>query len=116
VIDGVNYLASRLAWLYMTGVWPNGFVDHRDRNVGNNTWDNLRDATRQQNNANSAPRSALGVKGVYRSRGKYRAQITINGRYLHLGVFRSVVEAAEVYQAAAKKHHGEFAYEYPDVA
>ena len=40
-IDGVEYHAEDLAWVYMTGSWPARPVLHRDGNHGNNAWSNL---------------------------------------------------------------------------
>src|SRR5688572_15965797 len=51
-VDYVEYVAARLAWLYMTGEWPSHEIDHRDQQKLNNKWDNLRPATRPQNASN----------------------------------------------------------------
>src|SRR6266446_8705973 len=74
---GINYKiykAHRLAWLYMTGKWPKNFIDHINRDPSDNRWENLREATRSQNQINSkVPSSSkLGIKGIrLRSYGKY---------------------------------------------
>ena len=39
--DGVEYRASRLAALYMTGKLPKRALNHRDRNNSNDAWENL---------------------------------------------------------------------------
>jgi hypothetical protein len=108
-IDGVVYFASRLAWLYMTGEWPRGEVDHKDVNPSNNEWGNLRDATRQQNQANTKPWGKTGLKGVYRIGDKFLASIRHSGRLRRLGRFSTAVEAAVAYEDAAKSAFGDFA-------
>ena len=52
VVFRKQFLASRLAWFYMTGEWPKYTIDHIDRNTLNDRWDNLRDVTYQVNNQN----------------------------------------------------------------
>jgi Demerecviridae HNH endonuclease len=108
---GGSHLASRLAWLWMTGDWPAGFVDHKDTDPTNDRWDNLRMATNTQNNANTkTPRhNTTGLKGVSRSRSRYRASITVKDKSVHLGVFNTPIEAHAAYCRAAEALHGEFA-------
>lgn len=60
-IDGKYYTVSRLAFLFMTGKWPEHFADHIDGDMHNNKWANLRDATREMNAANN-PRSRAQAK------------------------------------------------------
>jgi hypothetical protein len=108
--DGKMYLEHRLAWLYMTGSWPDNEVDHRDLDKSNNAWSNLRPATSSQNKAN---RKAQGKypKGVtfHRPSGLFRAEAQRNGSRFYLGYFRTAELAHAAYCAAAPKIHGEFA-------
>jgi hypothetical protein len=114
-IDGRNYKAHRLAWLYVTGTWCRPMVDHRDRNRANNRWSNLRRATASTNAANRGrPRTnASGFKGVHRRRdtGQWRAQIWKDGRARYLGQFATPQAAHDAYVRAARELFGEFAGE-----
>lgn len=94
---------------------PHGLeVDHRDHDGLNNRRDNLRLATRSQNNANASrrgsdPTSAFRGVSWARHDQRWRAQITAAGRHIYLGNFVSEVAAARAYDAAALTHFGPFA-------
>jgi HNH endonuclease/AP2 domain len=111
-IEGRQYGAHQLAWLYKTGKWCSAFIDHRDRNRSNNVWTNLRRATHSQNCANKSRHrnNRSGFKGVSRNEwGRWRASVVKNGQRHHLGYFATPQEAHAVYLAAARKLFGEFA-------
>lgn len=84
--------------------------DHRDRVRLNNSRENLRIATRSQNQHNRKLRvdSASGVKGVERACGRWKAYIVRNGRKCHLGAFDTIERAQEFRELAAEMLHGEF--------
>lgn len=65
-IDGRAYRVHRLAWLWMTGEWPDPECDHINTVKNDNRWFNLRKATRGQNaaNRNANSTSWTGQKGV----------------------------------------------------
>lgn len=114
---GINkrlYVEHRLAWLWMTGSWPKAEVDHIDGNRSNNRWDNLREATVQQNRMNTTGQRSRKnpYPGVYEhvhSKGKHCAQIKFNGEVLYLGMFDTPEDAYEVRKEAERKYFGEFA-------
>lgn len=108
-IDGVRYHEHRVAWLYMTGAWPEHEIDHIDRDPCNNQWTNLRAATHKQNAENSVqPLGTSKVRGVRWQRGGWSARITHHGREIHLGRFRCLDDAAEFRELAREMlftHH-----------
>lgn len=101
-IEGENWLLHRLIWLYMTGEVPER-IDHWDNDGVNNRWENLREATGSQNQAN-AKGPSISIVG-----GRYRAKITRNHYQRHLGMFDTYEEALAAYNFAANALFGEFA-------
>jgi hypothetical protein len=114
-VDGRHYMAHRLAWLYVYDEWPSEDIDHRDRNGQNNRIDNLREATRTQNNGNCTARKTnkSGFKGVSRyarsQRRPWVAFIQIDRKNQYLGCYATPEEAHAAYMNAANEHFGEFA-------
>lgn len=110
-IDGKNHKAHRLAYLIVHGFTPNA-IDHINGNPADNRIDNLREATIQENNRNTGKRvtNSSGYKGVYwkKQSQKWMAYITVTRKNIHLGYFTNPEEASAAYEAAAKKHFGEF--------
>jgi hypothetical protein len=104
-VNNRKYKAHRLAWLYIHGAWPNGGVDHIDRNPLNNAISNLREATQTQNMANVA---AAGCT-FDAAHDRFRAQIRSGGKNIYLGLFDTAEAASAVYQEAAKRIRGKFA-------
>ena len=95
---------------------PEGFeVDHIDGDGLNNQKHNLRLATSAENRWNSQKQlnNKTGFWGVGFDRRKkdrcFYARIKVNNKCIFLGHYRSATEAAMIYDAAAKKFHGEFA-------
>lgn len=106
---GANYRAHRLAWLYVYGVWPTHEIDHIDGNRANNAIANLRDVTRSVNHENlrrARSDSAHGFLGVSPFKGKWwKARITVNGKWQHLGTFKTPEEAHAAYLEAKRRLH-----------
>ena len=64
-IDGKKYLNHRLVFLYMTGCWPVGTVDHINRVRSDNRWENLRDVSQAINNLNKDAYGQSNSKHIY---------------------------------------------------
>jgi len=85
-------------------------ADHIDGNGLNNQKSNLRVCTNQQNSFNHKRGiNKSGYKGVGYVDGLVRARICINGKLIHLGMYKNEIEAAKAYDSAAIYYYGEFA-------
>lgn len=109
-IDGHQYLAHRLAWLYVYGDWPKHLIDHIDGNKSNNRIENLRDVPKHINQQNirtpykSSSTNTLGV--VWNKRDKqWYAVITTNKKKRHIGMFKNKEDAAMAYLEAKRESH-----------
>jgi hypothetical protein len=97
-VDGEQYAAHRIAWALHYGVDPYPhIVDHKEGVEEGNGINNLRLATRSENNYNIGMKSnnTSGHRGVsYRDdTKKWRAYINIGGQKKWLGVYDCVEEA-----------------------
>jgi hypothetical protein len=83
--------AHRVIFLWMTGRWPFGVIDHIDHDRTNNKWENLRDISAEENARNKALRSdnRSGQTGVRKSGTSWIAQIGDE----YLGSFESFEDA-----------------------
>lgn len=87
-------------------------IDHIDGNPFNNQRANLRFVTYQQNSMNRHKiNTKSGYKGVYLHKPSncFYAQIMINRKGIHLGMFKDPELAAKAYDLAARKYFGEYA-------
>lgn len=107
MVDSRLYLAHRLAWVYLYGVWPDKELDHINGKRSDNWRSNLREATRAENRQNSIvrPDNTVGFLGVSPDRSKYRAQIGVDGAIIKLGRFDTPEQAHQAYLAAKAKFH-----------
>lgn len=112
-IDNKNYQAHRLAWLYMTGKWPKGEIDHRDLNRGNNRFYNLRDVSKSinQHNGKAYKNNKKQLKGIcwLKANKKWMAQIQKDKINHYLGLFDTPEDAHKAYCEAARKLYGSYA-------
>lgn len=107
-IDKIIYYAHRLAFLYMTGKWPDPETDHEDGNGLHNWWSNLSEATRLENGKNIRIKSnnTSGCAGIvwHKTIKKWEARIKINRKQIYLGVFIDKGEAIKTRKTAEIKY------------
>ncbi len=109
-VDKRYFTAHRLAWLYVTGSWPNGQIDHINGVRHDNRIKNLRDVSHsvnQQNQRVSHADSKSGILGVtwYKPTGKWVASLTINKRTKYIGCFDDKDQARLAYIESKRQHH-----------
>jgi hypothetical protein len=107
-IDGESYLAHRLAWYFVYGEWPDKQIDNIDGDIVNNAISNLRLATNSENKQNikkAQKNNKSGFLGVFYSRGRYVAQIALDGVQKYLGSFDTPEEAHKKYLEVKRKIH-----------
>ena len=107
-INKKNYTTSRIIYLAFNPDWDihdssqNNSIDHIDRNSLNNNLSNLRVATALEQVLN---REFKNAKGYYFNKGKWKAQIKINGKQIYLGYFKTEQEASLAYQTYKLKNN-----------
>lgn len=108
-IDGKNYSAHRLAWLYVHGVWPAKCVDHINRQPADNRIENLRCVDWRENaqNLSLAKNNSSGFRGVYfeTKTKRWKVQLRANRKNYFLGRYENLADAANAYAQAATKYH-----------
>lgn len=89
-------------------------TDHRNHNGLDNRRENIRTCSHAENSRNkqNCRGGSSKFKGVYwdKKNRKWKAQIMSDGRCLNLGRFVGEVDAAKIYDKAAMKFFGEFAF------
>ena len=113
-IKGKCYYRSRLAWLYVHGLFPEQ-VDHINGCSTDDRIENLAGCTVGQNARNQKlhKTNKTGICGVHyeKKAGKYRARIGVNGYQEDLGLFKDFFEACCARKSAENiygysKNHG----------
>ncbi len=109
-ISRVVYWQHVLAWLYMTGNWPDNEIDHKDGDSANNRFDNLRDVTRVincQNRVRPQTDNKCGFLGVFWEKRfhVWIAKVTVGKKSIHVGSFKTPEEAHAAYVQAKRRLH-----------
>jgi len=113
-VDKEGFLAHRIIWKLITGQEPSNVdIDHIDGVRNNNSWHNLRLASRSQNLSNCKRHrdNSSGYKGVHwdKKNRLWVASIYVRGVYHFLGRYASAGQAHNAYVEAANNLNGEYA-------
>ena len=107
-VDGYNYKAHRLVWLYVYGDWPPAEIDHINRIRSDNRLANLRAVTRAQNhqNRNLPVHNTSGHVGVsfHKRSGRWRADIKVEGTQRTIGLYDTKQDAIAARKTAERKY------------
>lgn len=106
MIDKKLYAAHRLAWLYMTGNFPEEVIDHINGDGQDNRFVNLRAVTKQDNHKNMRmfSNNNSGIAGVSwdKFNKKWRVTIWDSNKQVSLGRHDDLFEAACIRKSAEK--------------
>ena len=107
-ILGRRYQSHRVAWAIHYGEWPDGQIDHINHDRSDNRITNLRVVTNQENHKNMSHRcdNTSGVVGVYwyKRTKKWKAEIRVSGRCIHLGYFKDFDKAVTARKEAERRY------------
>ena len=105
--------AHRVAWFLHYGSWPDELIDHINSIKTDNRIENLRPATRKENDRNrkAYKGSSSKYKGVSwcKQSQKWASYIKLDYKARNLGRYTSEEEAARAYDKAARESHGKYA-------
>lgn len=111
LVDGRQWLAHRLAWLYVHGRWPHEQIDHINGVKTDNRLVNLREVSPEVNMQNvRGPKKNnkyAGLLGAHwdSRHGRWVSQLSIKGKNRYLGRFDTPEQAHAAYIAAKRRLH-----------
>jgi hypothetical protein len=113
-VNGKRTQAHRVVYEMHHGPIPEGlFIDHINVDGLDNRIENLRLATRTENNQNLKlfATNTSGVKNVYwnKAAGKWQVSLRAAGRRMYFGIYDDLELAELVAHEAREKYHGDFA-------
>ena len=98
-------VTHRVIWALVYGYWPRQ-IDHINGNRQDNRIVNLREVNDAENHKNHRMRhdNKTGFNGVQRYGDRWRAEIGVNWKRLHLGLFDNFADAVAARKAANLKY------------
>jgi hypothetical protein len=100
------YYYHRIVWILINGdiLDSNLEIDHIDNNKLNNKIENLRLVSNRKNQQNTKKQKIQQKIGYYfhKKTNKWRANIQINKKSIHLGLFDDEKEVSQMYQIACE--------------
>ena len=108
-----NYRVHRVMWAMRNGAWPEGEIDHINRNRLDNRPENMRDVPRAVNGRNlslSGRNKYSGCRNVQKADNKWLVQLSFPGKVRKsFGRWEDLEFADLVAQEARRKYYGELA-------
>ena len=108
-IQGKDYPAHRIIWLYVHGAFPKEFIDHKNRIRNDNRLCNLRDVSRSDNNQNiSLPsHNKSGHMGVswIKNRNCWTVTVAVNKKNKWLGYYKNLDDAIVARKEGEKQYY-----------
>ena len=108
-IQGKDYPAHRIIWLYVHGAFPKEFIDHKNRIRNDNRLCNLRDVSRSDNNQNiSLPsHNKSGHMGVswIKNRNCWTVTVAVNKKNKWLGYYKNLDDAIAARKKGEKQYY-----------
>jgi hypothetical protein len=114
-MDNMNHLSLiRLKEVLDYGIWPQYYIDHRDRVRTHNWISNLREASHAQNmrNRGTFRNNISGHRGILWHKQKWRARISFDKQTYELGYYSELELAIATRIQAQWDFHGDFSPEY----
>lgn len=98
---GSRYSCHRLAFLYMTGNFPESYIDHINHDRSDNRWENLRQVSNGENSKNQSlyKNNKSGIAGVRQAGSVWTSKIG----NMHLGTFDSLEAAIAAREKAERE-------------
>ena len=106
-ILGTPLKVHRIAWALHYGEWPKNHIDHVNGDGSDNRICNLSSVDMEKNMKNKSRYSTntTGYSGVtLQKNNRYKARISVNGNWVHLGVYYTLEEAVDARREAEIKY------------